>query len=140
MKTDIEIKRDVEAELRWVPDVDEADIAVKVNDGVVALTGFARSFSDKYQAETAAKRVAGVTAVANDIDVRLPSSDLVPDPDIAHNAVAALCTVLPLVHDRIKVVVRDGQVTLEGTLAWGYQRAWAETAVRRIRGVTSVSN
>ncbi|EQD50978.1 osmotically inducible protein Y, partial [mine drainage metagenome] len=70
MKTDADIKRDVEAELRFRPDIDERDIAVKVNGSVVTLTGFTRTFLDKQRAEEAVKHVSGVAGVANDIEVR----------------------------------------------------------------------
>ena len=72
MRSDDEIKRDVEDELRWDPDIDETDIAVAVKDGVVTLSGFARSYGQRRAAEAAAKRVAGVLGVANDLEVRLP--------------------------------------------------------------------
>jgi osmotically-inducible protein OsmY len=73
MKPDSDIKRDVEEELRWDPDIDATDIAVSVANGVVTLSGFVRSYTQKWQAERDAKRVAGVLAVANDIEVRLPA-------------------------------------------------------------------
>jgi osmotically-inducible protein OsmY len=140
MKTDAEIERNVKEELKWDPDLDATDISVKVDKGVVTLTGFAKSYTDKYEAETAAKRVAGVVAVANDIDVRLPSIDQRPDPDIARDAVAAIKGQLPVSSEHIKVVVKNGWVTLEGTAEWQYQRNTAETAVRRIKGVKGVTN
>src|SRR3979411_2192876 len=90
MKSDSEIERDVRDELKWHPDLDAADIAVSVKNGVVTLAGFTRSYTDGLEAEPDAKRVAGVLAVANDIEVRLPAIDQRPDPDIARDAVAAL--------------------------------------------------
>src|SRR6202047_3926781 len=96
MKTDSDIKRDVEDELRWDPDVDPTDIAVAVKNGVVTLTGFVRSYGQKFSAERAAKRVTGVVGLANDLEVRLPGADQRPDPEIARDAVAALKTRLPL--------------------------------------------
>jgi osmotically-inducible protein OsmY len=140
MRSDSDIKLDVEEELRWDPDIDATDIAVAVKDGVVTLSGFVRSYSEKLEAEAAAKRVAGVVAVANDLEMRLPSSDERPDPDIARDAVAALRAELPLSADNIKVVVKNGWITLEGAAEWNYQRETAERAVRRIRGVKGVSN
>jgi osmotically-inducible protein OsmY len=80
IRTDAEIKKDVEAELRWNPSIDPTDVAVAVKNGVVTLTGFTRSFSEKWEAERAVKHVAGVVGVANDIEVRLPSVDQRPDP------------------------------------------------------------
>src|SRR6202047_1290363 len=102
MRSDSDIKRDVEMELRWDPDISADDIAVAVKDGVVTLTGFVRSYAQKWQAERDQKRVAGVKAVANDIEVRLPAIDQRPDPEIAREAVSALKTQLPYSADRIK--------------------------------------
>src|SRR3981189_2982790 len=121
MRSDSDIKRDVEDELRWDPDLDATDIAVTVKSGVVTLAGFTRSYTDRLEAEAAAKRVAGVLGVANDIEVRLPAIDQRPDPDIARDAVAALKSHLPISYDGIKVVVKDGWLTLEGAAEWQYQ-------------------
>jgi osmotically-inducible protein OsmY len=134
MKSNEEIERDVREELKWDPDLDASDIAVSVKDGVVTLAGFVKSYTDRLEAEQAAKRVAGVRAVANDIEVRLPAIDQRPDPDIARDAVAALKAELPISHDRIKVIVKDGWVTLE------YQKTTAENAVRKVKGVKGVTN
>jgi osmotically-inducible protein OsmY len=84
--------------------------------------------------------VAGVLAVANDIEVRLPSVDQRPDPEIARDAVAAIRTELPYTHQLIKTIVKNGWVTLEGEVEWNYQRERAESAVRRIKGVKGLSN
>lgn len=140
MRSDLDIKRDVESELRWNPDIDATDIAVAVKNGVVTLTGFVRSYTQKWEAERTAKRVAGVSAVANDLDVRLPIFNQRPDPEIARDAVAAIQRELPYSGDHIRVVVRDGWITLEGSVEWNYQRDRAADAVRHIRGVKGVSN
>src|SRR5882757_1365582 len=140
MRSDSEIERDVREELKWDPDLDASDIAVSVKNGVVTLAGFVKSYTDKYEAEAAAKRVAGVTAVANDIEVRMPSVDERPDPEIARDAVAAIKSQLPISSEHIKIVVKNGWVTLEGQVEWQYQRQTAESAVRRIKGVKGVSN
>jgi len=140
MRTDADIERDVKEELKWDPDLDATDIAISVHDGVVTLAGFTKSYADKYEAEAAAKRVACVAGVANDIEVRLPALDERPDPDIARDAVAAIKNQLPISSERIKVVVKNGWVTLEGQAEWQYQRNTAETSVRRIKGVKGVTN
>jgi len=140
MKPDNEIERDVKAELEWNPDLDASDIAVSVKKGVVTLAGYVKSYTDKYEAEAAAKRVAGVVAVANDLEVRMPAVDERPDPDIARDAVAAIKSQLPISWENIKVIVKNGWVTLEGEVEWQYQRQTAENAVRRIKGVKGVSN
>jgi len=139
MKSDADIKRDVEAELKWSPEVDETDIAVKVNAGEVSLTGYVRSFYEKFKAEVAVKRVKGVTALANDIQVR-QFTGAPTDPEIARAAVAALKVELPVTWENIKPVVQQGRVALEGTVEWQYQREAAEHAVRHLSGVTSVQN
>src|SRR5580704_14436767 len=140
MRSDSDIKRDVEDELRWDPDLDATDIAVTVKNGVVTLAGFTRGYSDKVEAEAAAKRVQGVVGLANDIEVRLPSFDQRPDPEIARDAVTAMQTEVPLLAERIKAIVRNGWVTLEGEAEWDFQRARAERAVRRVKGVKGVTN
>ena len=140
MKTDEEIRRDVEAELRWDPDLDATDIAVLVRNGVVTLTGFVRSYTHKYEAEMDAKRVAGVSGVANEIQVRLPDVDRRPDPEIARDAVAALKSELPYSWEKIKVIVRSGWITLEGDVDWNFQRERAEKAVRHVKGALGVIN
>jgi osmotically-inducible protein OsmY len=140
MRLDSEIERDVKDEVQWDPDLDASDIAVSVKSGVVSLTGYVRSYTDKYEAESAAKRVAGVVGVANDLEVRMPSVDERPDPDIARDAVTAIKAQLPISWENIKVVVKNGWVTLEGSVEWQYQKNTAETAVRRIKGVKSVIN
>lgn len=140
MRSDLDIKRDVEAELRWNPDIDPTDIAVAVKAGVVTLAGFVRSYSQKGEAERTAKRVSGVSAVANDLEVRLPIFNQRPDPEIARDAVAAIQRELPYSGDHIRVVVRDGWITLEGSVEWNYQRDRAADAVRHIRGVKGVGN
>jgi osmotically-inducible protein OsmY len=140
MRTDSDVKRDVEDELKYDPAVDSTDIGISVKNGVVSLTGFVASYSQKLQAEADAKRVVGVMAVANDIEVRLASVDSRPDPDIARDLVAQLKIELPFAFDSIKSVVKDGWVTLEGDLEWHYQRARAESTARRVKGVVGVSN
>jgi osmotically-inducible protein OsmY len=140
MKSDSEIERDVRDELKWDPDLDAENIAVSVKTGVVTLAGFVKSYSDRLEAEAAAKRVAGVLAVANDIEVRLPAIDQRPDPDIAKDAVAALKSELPISYDKMKVIVKDGWITLEGTAEWQYQKTTAENAVRKVKGVKGVTN
>jgi osmotically-inducible protein OsmY len=140
IRTDSEIKRDVEEELKYDAGVDSTDIGVSVKNGVVSLTGFVRSYSQKLQAEMDAKRISGVMAVANDLEVRLASADSRPDPEIARDLVAQLKVELPYSHESIKSVVKGGWVTLEGDLEWNYQRTRAENTALRVKGVLGVSN
>lgn len=140
MRTDSEIKRDVEYELKWEPDIDASDIGVAVKEGVVTLSGFVRSYMQKLAAERATKRVHGVLGVANSIEVRLSSSSERSDPEIARAAVAAIKTELPFSYEKIRTVAKNGWITLEGEVEWDYQRRRAEKAVRRITGVKGISN
>jgi len=140
MKTDSDVKRDVQDEIKYDPFIDSTDIALSVKNGVVSLTGFACNYSQKLQAEEDAKRISGVMAVANDIEVRLASIDARPDPDIARDLVAQLKFELPFSSEKIKSVVKNGWVTLDGSLEWNYQRTDAEDTARHVKGVIGVSN
>jgi osmotically-inducible protein OsmY len=140
MRTDSEIKKDAEDELRWDPDIDATDVAVAVHHGVVTLTGFVRSYMQKTQAERDVKRVAGTLGVANDIDVRLPFINKRPDPEIARDVVEKLQNALPYSSQFVKVTVKEGWLTLEGNLEWNYQRDRAERAAQSVRGVIGVAN
>ena len=140
MRTDSDIKRDVEAELQSDPTIDATDIAVAVKNGVVTLSGFVHSYSEKIDAEAAAKRVDSVVGLANDLEVRPPTADQRPDPELAREAVAAIKSQLPFSWHQVKVVVDKGWVTLEGQVEWNHQREGAERAVRRIKGIKGVIN
>ncbi len=139
VRTDAAIREAVISELKWDPKITTPDdIAVAVKDGVVTLSGFVRSYWEKDAAEKAAKRVYGVKAVANDIEVKPAWTRT--DPEIAREAVQELQSHVSLPADRIKVTVRNGWVTLEGTVDWQYQKMLAESAVKKLRGVIGVTN
>jgi osmotically-inducible protein OsmY len=138
VKTDTELKRDVEQALKWEPSIDAREIAVTVKNGVVTLTGYVSSYAEKWTAERVAKRVAGVTALANDIQVKLENQRT--DAEIAESARAALRLDNRILADRMKVIVSNGWVTLEGTVDYYYQKAAAESQVRYITGVKGVTN
>jgi osmotically-inducible protein OsmY len=138
--TDAEIQEDVITELKWEPRVQPNEIGVIVKDGVVTLTGSVESYAKRWAAEDAARRVRGVRAVANDIEVRLPSSSKRTDADIAAAAANALKWDPFVPADRIQVSVSEGWVTLRGDVEWQYQRQDAERAVRHLWGVKGVTN
>jgi osmotically-inducible protein OsmY len=140
MRTDSEIQRDIEDELRWDPSLENDDIAVSVRDGVVTLAGYVKSYLDKWHAERVASRVKGVRAIANDLQVKLPSSSERPDPDIARAAIDALKWNIAIPADRIRLKVDKGWVTLEGDVDWHYQREAAERAIRSLTGVRGITN
>ena len=111
MKIDSELRRDVERELEWDPSIDARNIAVAVKNGVVTLTGHVPTYSDMWRAENIAKRVAGVTALANEIEVKLAGART--DTDIAESAKTALRLDSRVPADNIKVIVSHGRITLE---------------------------
>lgn len=140
VKTDADLKRDVTAELAWDPAVKATAIGVAVKDGVVTLTGHLETFAEKYAAERALRRVAGVQAIALELDVKLSSDHKRSDTDIATSAEQALKwnTLVPL--EGIRLTVDHGWVTLRGEVEWDYQRRSAEKAIRPLMGVVGISN
>ena len=140
MKTDSQLQQDVLAELKWEPSVHAAEIGVEVKDGVVTLAGHVGSYSEKWNAERAAQRVAGVRALAVEMDVKLLGSSQRNDADIARSAESSLQWTTFLPKDAIKVKVEKGWVTLTGQVEWQYQRESAANAVRYLMGVTGVSD
>ena len=140
MKTDSQLKQDVIAELGWQPAVHAARIGVEVKDGVVTLAGEVSSYGEKWNAETATQRVAGVKALAVNLEVKLIDSSKRTDADIARTAKDTLTWTSYLPLDAVKVRVEKGWLTLTGDVEWQYQRQDAEASVRNILGVTGVSN
>jgi osmotically-inducible protein OsmY len=135
------LQHDVLTELEWDPSIDAGKIGVSVESGVVTLTGHVRSYSEKSAAERIAKRVKGVDAMANDIEVKLDIEGQRDDTDIAKAALDALRWNVALPRDKVKVMVTNGGwVTLEGEVDWDYQRRAAFDAVRSLRGVRVVNN
>jgi osmotically-inducible protein OsmY len=140
MKTDADIRRDVESELQWDPSVDDRKIGVIVNHGIVTLTGEVDHFAGKWAAEDIAKRVGGVRAIANELQVHIPLSGVRSDTDIAEAAANAMQWHVSIGDTRIKPVVKEGWVTLSGKVSWGFQKTSAEHAVRNLMGVRGVTN
>jgi osmotically-inducible protein OsmY len=139
-RTDEQIQRGVLDELKWDPRIQPNEIGVSVRNGVATLTGTVDSFTKKWAAEEAAHDVAGVVAVANDIEVRLPTDTERLDSDIAADAVRALDYDALLPAENVEVTVSQGWVTLRGEVEWQFQRRAAERAVRRLAGVRGVTN
>jgi osmotically-inducible protein OsmY len=140
MRTDAQLKQDVTTELKWEPSVNEAHIGVSVTNGVVTLSGHVPTYGETYGAEKAAKRVSGVKAVANELDVKLTGDFQRSDADVAAACVDALTAHASVPEDKIKIVVNDGWVRLEGTVDWQYQKTAAEGAIRNLIGVRGVTN
>ena len=140
MISDFELQRDVLDELEFEPSVNAAHIGVTANKGVVTLSGFVRSYAERLVAERAARRVKGVRAIAEEIEVRLPSDTKRADDEIAARALNILKWQVGLPADQIRVKVEQGIVTLTGEVEWRFQKADAESAVHRLTGVVDVIN
>jgi osmotically-inducible protein OsmY len=139
MKTDKQLQHDVIAELSWEPSVNAAHIGVEVSNGVVTLAGHVTNYAEKLNAERAARRVVGVTALAIEMDVKLAGTSKRNDSELASAAVAALQSATYLPND-VKVKVEGGWITLSGEVEWDYQRQSSVGAVRHLSGVTGVSD
>ena len=139
MESDAILRQMVIDELESEPSITAGGIGVAVSNGVVTLTGHVPTYEERFSTVRAAQRVRGVKAVAQELFVRLPNLKKHADDEIAGRAVAILSWTLPGADD-IKVMVQGGWVTLEGKVDWGYQKQSAEQAIRRLGGVTGVSN
>jgi osmotically-inducible protein OsmY len=137
---DKDLKQHVENALDWDPSVDAKDIGVSADQGVVTLRGNVGSYSEKLGAERVALRVYGVKAVANDLTVHVANAYQRTDTEIAQAAVSALKWHPVVPDDRLTVTVKDGWITLAGTLDWQYQKDAAVRGVRDLMGVKGVTN
>jgi osmotically-inducible protein OsmY len=140
MSKDTNLQQAVAAELGWEPSITASHIGVTADDGVVTLSGLVNSFVQKHAAEDAARRVKGVRAVAEEIEVRLAFDGKRGDDDIAAAAVSRLAWDMSVPRDTIKVQVEKGWVTLTGTVEWHSQRVAAVAAIRPLMGVVGVSD
>lgn len=140
MKTDLQLKHDVEAELEWEPAVTASNIGVEVKDGVVTLSGHLASLGEKLAAEQAARRVGGLRALVVELDVHLPGEDVRTDEDIAHIARSVLRWTAGLGEDAVQVQLEHGHVVLRGTVDYPWQSKTAVRAIAQLRGVAGVTN
>lgn len=140
MKTDAQLKDDVTKELEWDPSINASQVGVSVKKGVVTLTGHLDTYAEKYAIERAVGRLAGVQAIAVELDVKLEPGHKRSDTEIAVAAESALKWHSNIPEDRIHVKVEKGWITLKGEVDWDYQRKNAEKAVRSLIGVVGVSN
>jgi osmotically-inducible protein OsmY len=139
-KTDAELKNDVLSELKYDPSVRVSDIGVLTKDGTVTLNGYATSYNEKWEAVHATKRVAGVKAIADDIEVKLPGSLNRTDADIATAALNQLDWSTTIPSGSVMITVSKGWITLGGEVEWWYQKNAAGNVVRNMSGVRGVTN
>ena len=140
MKSNADLQKDVQDAIKWEPFLHAAEIGVTAKDGVVSLTGVVDSYTKKMEAEDAAKKVIGVKAVVEKIEVKFPNSWSKTNAEIANEVLAALKSNLSVPEEKVTVKVEDGWVTLEGQLVWNYQKEAAKNAVSYLMGVKGVTN
>lgn len=139
-RSDTDIRRDVEAELQWDPSIDDRKIGVIVSDGIVTLTGEVPQLTGRWAAEDIVKRVRGVHAIANEVQVKLPLKRLRLDAELAKAAAHALRWNVATANSSITPIVSQSCVTLSGKVMWGFQKMSAERCVRSLLGVQHVTN
>jgi osmotically-inducible protein OsmY len=139
-KSDTQLQQDVLAELKWEPSINAAEIGVEVKDGIVTLAGHVNTYAEKWNAERATQRVAGVKALAVEMDVKIEGINNRTDADIARSVENVLQWTTYLTKDAIKVKVEKGWVTLTGEVEWQYQRQAAAESIRYLMGVSGVSD
>ena len=139
-KTDTELQKDVMSELKYDPSVKVSDIGVIAKNGTVTLNGYATSYNEKWEAVHATKRVAGVKAIADDIEIQLPASYHRTDTDIAAAAINQIDWSTTIPTGTVQATVRNGWITLDGEVEWWYQKNAAGSLVKQMAGVKGVTN
>lgn len=140
MRTDMQIQRDVIDELRWDPRIHAPELGVAEKDGVVTLTGTVSSYAEKWAAERAAERVAGVKAIASELSVALPTTHERSDTELAHRILDAFLWDVQVPEKKIKAIVTKGWVQLDGEVEWQFQKDAAARVVRNTIGVRGMTN
>ncbi len=138
--SDLTLRQEILDELEWEPSVDAAHIGVAVDNGIATLSGHVSSYTEKLAAERAVTRVKGVTAIAENIEIRYPAAKRTADDQIAKRVVDIINWQVSVPSDRIKVKVEKGWVTLSGEVDWHFQKVDAEKGVRRLSGVMGIAN
>jgi osmotically-inducible protein OsmY len=140
MKTDSQIQKDVMDQLKWEPFLDAPQIGGAVKNGIVTLTGQVDSYAKKLAAEKATKKVSGVKAIAEDIQIGVSPLYRKTDAEIAEAVLDALKWNMAVQEEKIKIKVENGNVRLEGEVEWNYQRTSAKDAIEKLAGVCSITN
>ena len=138
--SDFDLQRDILEELNFDPQVDPAHIGVVADQGVVTLTGHVSSYAEKLAAEQAVRRVKGVRAIAEEIEVRVPNHKKTADDEIAKRVLDILNWDSALPENAIRITVQDGWVNLEGEVDWQFQRAAAQNQVGKLSGLVGIIN
>jgi osmotically-inducible protein OsmY len=137
---DKQLRQRVIDELDFEPSINATHVGVSVQDGVVTLTGHVPSFLERYEAERVVRRVKGVRGIVQNLEVHHSGDKPASDDELAHRALSVLEWDAVIPPGAVQVKVQHGWITLTGEVAWQYQRRAAEDAVRKLQGVTSVTN
>jgi osmotically-inducible protein OsmY len=140
MKSNESLQKDVQDAIKWEPLLHAAEIGVIVKNGIVTLTGTVDSYSKKIEAENAAKKVAGVKAVVEEIDIDYGHFGVTSDEEVAEEVVKAFQSSMSVPDEKVKVKVENGWVTIDGTVNWDYQRRASKSAIVNLKGVKGVTN
>lgn len=140
LASDLQLREHVQEELVWEPQIDPASIGVAVKDAIVTLSGTVNNYAQKHAAGRVVTNIRGVRAVANEIEVALPTDDHRSDEDIAHTIALIFQWDTTIPAGRVRAEVSQGWVTLEGAVEWQYQRAAAERAIHGLMGVQGITN
>jgi osmotically-inducible protein OsmY len=140
MKTDIQIQKDVMDQLRWDPFLNSSAIGVAVKNGIVTLSGRVDSYLKKVAVENAAKKIAGVKAIAEDIQIGISPENQRTDAEIAEAILNALKWHSAIQEEKIKIKVENGHVKLEGEVDWEFQRNNVKFSIEHLTGVRSITN
>jgi osmotically-inducible protein OsmY len=140
MKHDVQLQQDVLNELKWEPSVNADNIGVMVQNGIVTLSGHVHTFAEKWRAEEAAQRVAGVKALVIEVEVKLLADNQRPDADIARSAENVVRWSNDLRHNSVKIMVEQGWITISGFVEWAFQKRNIGYALSNLMGVVGVNN
>lgn len=140
MKTNAELQKDVQDAIKWEPLLNSAEIGVTAKGGVVSLTGNVDSYAKKAQAEEATKKIQGVKAIVENIEVNFPNSFMKSDLEIANEVIAALRSDYTIPSDKVHIKVENGRVTLDGELHWNFEKEAARNVVKLLPGVKAITN
>lgn len=140
MKTNEELQNDVQDAIKWQPLLKAAEIGVTAKNGVVTLSGVVNSFTKKIEAEKAAKSIIGVRAVVENIDVKISTSLLKNDEDLATEILSSMKWDWSVPNDKVQVKVEDAWVTIDGNVEWNYQKEAARSCAANLIGVKGVTN
>ncbi len=140
MKTNAELQKDVQDAIKWEPLLNSAEIGVTAKDGVVSLTGIVDSYAKKTEAEKAAKKILGVKAIVENIEVNFPNSYTKSDLEVANEVLVALKANYEVPDGKVNVKVENGWVTLDGELHWNYEKEAAKSSINLLPGVKAITN